>query len=135
MPAGHTPLHGLAGPLHHLSGSDRFYNLLERNGFASVEEVAATPEGCWFELHNCGTRFIAAVRQVIAGLQPGDAQPGTGSLPQASFNMARPSPGIAQRVPDGEHRPPRATVTGTGTQHIRRKPILGGLVNEYTHAA
>src|SRR6266849_10303185 len=50
------------------SGSYRFYNLLERNGFASVEEVAAMPEACWFELRNCGTRFITAVRQVIAEL-------------------------------------------------------------------
>ncbi len=81
MPAGHTPLYVLAGPLHRLPGSDRFYNLLERNGFASVEEVAATPESCWFELRNCGTRFIAAVRQVIAELQPDDTQAKTGSFP------------------------------------------------------
>jgi hypothetical protein len=81
MPAGHTPLYALAGPLHRLSGSHRFYNLLERNGFASVEEVAAMPEACWFELRNCGTRFIAAVRQVIAELQPGDAQAKAGSVP------------------------------------------------------
>ena len=54
---------------------------------------------------------------------------------QAHYNMARPHQGIAQRVPDGEHDAPRATVTGVGTQHIRRKPVLGGLINEYTHAA
>ena len=83
VPAGHTPLYVLAGPLHRLSGSDRFYNLLERNGFASVEEVAATPEECWFELRNCGIRFITAVRQVIGELQPGDAQAATGSLPRS----------------------------------------------------
>ena len=71
VPAGRTPLHVLAGPLHRLSGSYRFYNLLERNGFAYVEEVAATPEECWFELRNSGTRFIAAVRQVIAELHTG----------------------------------------------------------------
>ncbi len=81
VPAGHTPLHVLAGPLHRLSGSYRFYNLLERNGFASVEEVAATPEECWFELRNSGIRFIAAVRQVIAELHPRDAQATTGTLP------------------------------------------------------
>ncbi len=81
VPAGRTPLHVLAGPLHRLSGSYRFYNLLERNGFAFVEEVAAMPEECWFELRNCGTRFIAAVRQVIAGLPPGDTQMTTGILP------------------------------------------------------
>jgi transposase InsO family protein len=41
---------------------------------------------------------------------------------QAHYNIARPHQGIAQRVPDGEHDAPRATVTGVGTQHIRRKP-------------
>ena len=81
VPAGRTPLHVLAGPLHRLSGSYRFYNLLERNGFAFVEEVAAMPEECWFELRNCGTRFIAAVRPAIAGLPPGDTQTTTGILP------------------------------------------------------
>ncbi len=54
---------------------------------------------------------------------------------QAHYNMARPHQGIAQRVPDGEHDAPRVTVTGVGTQHIRRKPVLGGLINEYTQAA
>jgi hypothetical protein len=49
--------------------------------------------------------------------------------------MARPHQGIAQRVPDGEHRPPRAAVTGVGTQHIRRNPSWAALINEYTHAA
>lgn len=72
-PGGHTPLHVLAGPLYRLSGSYRFYNLLEQHGYGSVEEVAATPEACWLELRNCGTRFIAAVRQALAGLRPGDA--------------------------------------------------------------
>jgi Sigma-70, region 4 len=76
VPAGHTPLHVLAGPLHQLSGSDRFYNVLERNGFATVEEVAATPETGWSELRNCGTRFIDVLRQAIAGLH---AQAITGS--------------------------------------------------------
>jgi hypothetical protein len=80
-PAGRTPLHVLAGPLHQRSGSDRFYNLLERNGFATVEEVAATPETCWFDLRNCGTRFVAAVQQVIGELQPGGAQVTASSLP------------------------------------------------------
>jgi hypothetical protein len=54
---------------------------------------------------------------------------------QAHYNMARPHQGTAQHVPDGDHHPPGATVTGAGTQHSRRKPVLGGLINEYTHAA
>ena len=51
------------------------------------------------------------------------------------YNMARPHQGIAQRVPDDEHDAPRATVTDVDTQQIHRKPVLGGLINEYTHAA
>ena len=54
---------------------------------------------------------------------------------QTHYNTARPHQGIAQRVPDGEPDAPRATVTGIDAQQIRRKPVLGGLINEYTHAA
>jgi transposase InsO family protein len=54
---------------------------------------------------------------------------------QAHYNTARPHQGIAQRVPDGEHGAPRATVTGVGTQHIHRKPVLSGVINEYTRTA
>ena len=54
---------------------------------------------------------------------------------QAHCNTAQPHQGMAQRVPGDEPDAPRATVTGIDTQQIRRKPILGGLINEYTHAA
>ena len=54
---------------------------------------------------------------------------------QAHYNTAWPHQGIAQRVPDDEPDAPRTTVTGIDTQQIRREPILGGLINEYTHAA
>jgi len=54
---------------------------------------------------------------------------------QAHYDTARPHQGITQRVPDDEPDAPRTTVTGIDTQQIRRKPILGGLINEYTHAA
>jgi putative transposase len=54
---------------------------------------------------------------------------------QAHYNTARPHQGIAQRVPADEGNAPRATVTDIDTQQIRRKPVLGGLINEYTHAA
>ena len=42
---------------------------------------------------------------------------------------------VAQRVPDDERDAPRASVTNIDTQQIRRKPVLGGLINEYMHAA
>ncbi len=54
---------------------------------------------------------------------------------QAHYNMARPHQGIAQHVPDGEPDSPRATVTSVGIQQIRRKSVLGGLINEYSRAA
>ena len=54
---------------------------------------------------------------------------------QAHYNTARPHQGIAQHVPDDERDGPRATVTDIDTQQIRRKSILNGLINEYTHAA
>jgi transposase InsO family protein len=54
---------------------------------------------------------------------------------QEHYNTARPHQGIAQRVPDAEPDAPRAAVSGIDTEQIRRKPVLGGLINEYTHAA
>jgi hypothetical protein len=50
---------------------------------------------------------------------------------QMHYNTARPHQGIAQRVPD---RPCVISVS-LDTQQIRRKPVLSGLINEYTQAA
>jgi putative transposase len=54
---------------------------------------------------------------------------------QVHYNTARPHQGITQRVPGHEPDVARPTVTDIDTQQIRRKPVLGGLINEYTHAA
>jgi putative transposase len=55
---------------------------------------------------------------------------------QAHYNTGRPHQGIAQRVPDDDRAPPRATVTTeVDAQQIRRKAVLSGLINEYLHAA
>ena len=54
---------------------------------------------------------------------------------QAHYNTARPHQGIAQHVPDDEPDAVRTTVINVGRQQIRRKPVLGGLINEYAHAA
>ena len=54
---------------------------------------------------------------------------------QAHYNTARPHQGIAQRVPDDECDAHPATVTNVDARQIRRKPVLNGLINEYTHAA
>ena len=54
---------------------------------------------------------------------------------QAHYNTARPHQGIAQRVPDGEHDGGRLTVADLDRERIHRKPVLGGLINEYARAA
>jgi putative transposase len=54
---------------------------------------------------------------------------------QAHYNTARPHQGIAQRVPDGEHDGSHLTVTDLDRERIHRKPVLGGLINEYARAA
>jgi putative transposase len=54
---------------------------------------------------------------------------------QAHYNTARPHQGIAQRVPDDELDAARTAVTDVDSRRIRRKAVLGGLINEYAHAA
>ena len=54
---------------------------------------------------------------------------------QAHYNTARPHQGIAQRVPDGEHDGGHLTVADLDCERIHRKPVLGGLINEYSRAA
>jgi putative transposase len=53
---------------------------------------------------------------------------------QMHYNTAQPHQGITQRVPDDEPDVARPTVTAWTTRQIRRKPVLGGLINEYAHA-
>ena len=52
-----------------------------------------------------------------------------------NYKTARPHQGIAQLVPDSEPDAPRATTTDLDTERIHRKPVLKGLINEYTRAA
>ena len=54
---------------------------------------------------------------------------------QAHYNTARPHQGIAQHVPDDERDGIRGAATDIDAQQVRRKPVLNGLINEYTHAA
>jgi len=54
---------------------------------------------------------------------------------QVHYNTARPHQGIAQRVPDGEHDGSHITVTDLDRERIHRKPVLGGLINDYERAA
>ena len=54
---------------------------------------------------------------------------------QVHYNTARPHQGIAQRVPGGEHDGGHLTVADLDRERILRKPVLGGLINEYSRAA
>src|ERR1022692_2833161 len=54
---------------------------------------------------------------------------------QAHYNSARPHQGIAQRIPNGEHDGGHLAVADFDRERIHRKPVLGGLINEYTRAA
>ena len=54
---------------------------------------------------------------------------------QVHCNTARPHQDIAQRVPNGEHDGGHLTVAGLDRERIHRKPVLGGLINEYSRAA
>ena len=54
---------------------------------------------------------------------------------QVHYNTARPHQGIAQRVPGGEHDGGHIAVTDLDHERIHRKPVLGGLINEYARSA
>jgi putative transposase len=53
---------------------------------------------------------------------------------QEHYNTARPHQGPGQPVPDFDPGS-RVTAADPGTCQIRRKPVLSGLINEYTRAA
>jgi len=54
---------------------------------------------------------------------------------QVHYNTTRPHQGIAQRVPDGRHDGGHLTSADLDGRRILRKPVLGGLINEYAPAA
>jgi len=54
---------------------------------------------------------------------------------QVHYNTARPHQGIAQQIPGCEHEVPRGAAANLDAQRIYRKPILNGLINEYSRAA
>jgi hypothetical protein len=54
---------------------------------------------------------------------------------QVHYYTARPHQGIAQRVPGGKHDGGHLAVADLDRGRIHRKPVLGGLINEYSRAA
>jgi putative transposase len=51
---------------------------------------------------------------------------------QVHYNTARPHKGIAQGVPGGEHDGSHLAVADLDRGRIYRRPVLGGLINEYS---
>jgi hypothetical protein len=49
--------------------------------------------------------------------------------------VSSPHQGIAQRVPDGKQDGGCLSVADLDRGRILRKPVLGGLINEYARAA
>jgi transposase InsO family protein len=54
---------------------------------------------------------------------------------QAHYNTARPHQGIDQRVPGRDRGVPSTIEVKLDAQRIRRRPVLSGLINEYSRAA
>ena len=54
---------------------------------------------------------------------------------QVHYNTARPHQGIAQRVPGCDRQAPGVTAVNLDAERIHRKPVLSGLINEYSRAA
>jgi hypothetical protein len=100
VPPGRTPLDVLALPLLRRTGSKRFYNILDRHGFAFAEEVAATPDECLLELRNSGPRLTAAVRAVINELGPADNTPSPAGTPNAVCGTGRVAAATPALPPD-----------------------------------
>lgn len=63
---GATPIEGLYEPLRAVCGSKRLFTPLERCGFATVEEIEATPDESLAQITNIGWRSIPLIRRAIA---------------------------------------------------------------------
>ena len=65
----------------------------------------------------------------------GTSSPSRGRRPGGRPATAGPHQGIAQRVPDGKHDGGHLAVADLDRGRLYRKPVLGGLINEYSCAA
>src|SRR6185437_14950818 len=72
------------------TGNNRFYNLLDRAGFRSVEEVAATPDEALLAIRNVGRRLVDTLREILRDLPAADgAPPVTGVADEAGARHLR----------------------------------------------
>ena len=106
--------------------------LIPRRRWAAIFPITPATLLAWHR------RLVAGKYDTSKRRTPGRPPTGPG-ITRLVVRLAKENPlwgyGIAQRVPDDEPDAPRATVTGIDTQQIRRKPVLGRLINEYTRAA
>lgn len=78
--------------------TNRYYGLLERNGFTTVEEVEATPESGLAGLRSAGPKFLIAVSNGLAQLGPAGASL-TAPAPPEELNRRRQL--LAQQLQPG----------------------------------
>ena len=83
-----------------------------------------------------GAASTPARRSRTGTSSPSRGRPGpAGGRRDQVIYTARPHQGIAQRVPDGKHDGGHLAVADLDRGRIYRKPVLGGLINEYSCAA
>jgi hypothetical protein len=68
VPESRTELKDVVDELKRAGGSNRFYNLLDKAGFATFEEAAATPPEALRAIRNGGERFVEVIRVVAERL-------------------------------------------------------------------
>ena len=85
-----------------------------------------------------GRRLVGTVRRAVPGRTLILGEDAAARRPHRVSNAlqhGQAAPGHRTACPRRDRDTPRATVTDPGTARIRRRPVLGSLIDEYTHAA
>ncbi|MHB1762659.1 MAG: hypothetical protein ACYCS4_07970 [Acidimicrobiales bacterium] len=72
VPPGATPIRALYEALRREEAGQRARTVLERHCFATVEEVAATPDDALQDFTNIGVRSVAAIRRAVGTVTGSD---------------------------------------------------------------
>lgn len=123
LPDTRTPLHVL-----HPMLTTRYYGLLSRSDYATVEEVAATPDIALLDLRGAGPKFITAIRAAIADLHLGHLadlpinapSPAEDSTTRRQQLVDQLDPDAALRNRDLVELLVRSSIPATGLQVIAR---------------
>ena len=121
LPPTRTPLHTVRGRL-----ASRFYNVLERNGFASLEEIAVVPPAGWREINHVGARFLEALDAVMPATIDRAASSVKWVVSQMEGTLRtaarRPNPGSAAAIPLLRRAPGSITHSRPGPSTHRGSP-------------